>query len=276
MKKTLAISLGLLIIPTISLAKTNSESSVYSFGVVPQFSSGRISKTWEPILEMLQKETGLQFELNGSLDIPAFERNFTKGAFDFAYMNPYHAIVAHDTEGYEPIIRDVGRSLYGIIVAKKDSPIQSINDLDGKKVAFPAPNALGAALIPRAEFSRKYKIKVSEMYVSSHTSVYLNVALGLASAGGGVQKTFSQQPERITSQLKIISKTQEVPPHPITAHQRVPKKVREAVAKAFLTIGATEMGAKLLKKIPIKSVGSASIEDYKTLREMNLAEFYIK
>jgi phosphonate transport system substrate-binding protein len=191
-------------------------------------------------------------------------------------MNPYHAIIGHDREGYEPIIRDVGRSLYGIIVVKKDSPFNAIEDLDGKKVAFPAPNALGAALIPRAEFSRKYNIDVEEMYVGSHSSVYLNVALGLAAAGGGVQKTLSQQPEQITSQLRIISKTQEVPPHPITAHKRVPDEVKQAVSDAFLKIAATEQGAKLLKKIPMVSAGKASIQDYQLLNEMKLDEFYVK
>ena len=276
MRKAILLCLTLMTPVITSHANETPEDQTYTFGVVPQFSSERISRTWEPILELLEKETGIQFELNGSLDIPAFERNFTKGAFDFAYMNPYHAIVAHESEGYEPIIRDVGRSLYGIIVVKKDSSFSSVLDLDGKKVAFPAPNALGAALIPRAEFSRKYKIDIEEMYVSSHSSVYLNVALGLAAAGGGVQKTLSQQPEHITSQLKIINKTQEVPPHPVTAHKRVPDEVKRKVQEAFLKIAETDTGAKLLKKIPIKTAGESSIEDYQLLTDMNLEEFYVK
>ena len=276
MKKALMLCLTLLAPSSMSFANEATEVPTYSFGVVPQFSSERISRTWEPILELLEKETGLQFELTGSLDIPAFERNFTKGGFDFAYMNPYHAIVAHKSGGYDPIIRDVGRSLYGIIVVKKDSPLQSVTELDGKKVAFPAPNALGAALIPRVEFSRKYKIEVEEMYVGSHSSVYLNVALGLATAGGGVQKTFAQQPENISSQLRIISKTQEVPPHPITAHNRIPEKVKLAVQKALMKIAATELGAKLLKQVPIKVAGETNIEDYQLIKDMNLDEFYVK
>jgi len=276
MRKTLLLCVSLLITPLIVQADETTKAKTYSFGVVPQFSSERISRTWEPILELLEKETGLSFELSGSLDIPAFERTFTKGVFDFAYMYPYHAIVAHESEGYEPIIRDVGRSLYGIIVVKKDSAFSTVEDLDGKKVAFPAPNALGAALIPRAEFSRKHGIDVEEMYVGSHSSVYLNVALGLASAGGGVQKTLSQQPEQISSQLKIINKTQEVPPHPVTAHKRVPDDVKKAVRDAFLKIAATETGAKLLKKVPIKSAGESSIGDYQLLTDMKLDEFYVK
>jgi len=272
MKQALLLAIGMLISPLISIA----HADTYSFGVVPQFSSERISKTWEPILDLLEKETGYQFELYGSLDIPAFERHFSKGHFDFAYMNPYHAIVAHEEEGYEPIIRDVGRNLYGILVTRKDSSIKSMQELDGKKVAFPAPNALGASLMPRAEFSQQHKIAVDEVYVSSHSSVYLNVVLGLAAAGGGVQKTLSQQPAKIQSQLKIISKTQEVPAHPISAHQRVPEKVKQAVANAFIHLAGTPYGAKLLNKIPMKVAGNTSIKEYDVLRSMGLDEFYIK
>ena len=274
MKSILLTLFVLITTSTKSVADT--DSAVYSFGVVPQFSSERISKIWEPILDLLEIETGMQFELTGSLDIPAFERSFSNGKFDFAYMNPYHAIVAHKTGGYEPIVRDVGRSLYGIIVVKKDSPFQSVTELEGKKVAFPAPNALGAALIPRAEFSRKYKIEVEEMYVSSHTSVYLNVALGLAAAGGGVQKTLAQQPENIASQLRVIRKTQEVPPHPITVNKRVPAKVKLVVQRALMKIAATETGAKFLKQVPIKVAGETSIGDYQLINDMNLDEFYVK
>lgn len=66
--------------------------------------------------------------------------------------------------------RDNGHSLVGIIVVKKDSPVQSASELDGKTVAFPSPNALGATLLPRAEFDRKFNIKVNELYVKSHSS----------------------------------------------------------------------------------------------------------
>lgn len=252
------------------------EAKEFSFGVVPQFSARKISGIWTPILKRLSKETGHTFKLKLSTNIPAFEKSFARGDYDFAYMNPYHAVVAHDNNGYQPLLRDVGRSLYGIIVVKKDSAIKFVKELDGKKVAFPAPNALGAALLPRYELSKKFGIKVEEKYVRSHSSVYLNVALGLTAAGGGVQKTLSQQPQKIRDQLRIINKTQEVPPHPITAHKRIPLKIRGEVTRAFLGIAESTEGEALLRKVPIKAIGKSNIEDYSMLRKMGLAEFYDK
>lgn len=263
-----------LLLPVVVTA--SEDKAVLKVGVVPQFSAEKIAKIWEPILAAVSKDVGVKLQLDGSLDIPSFEKRFNKGEFDIAYMNPYHAIVANKEAGYEPILRDVGRTLYGILVVKKGSDIKSVADLAGKKVAFPAPNALGAALIPRAEFATKHKIKVEEMYVSSHSSVYLNVILGIAQAGGGVQKTLLQQPDEIQGQLEVINKTTEVPPHPVTIHPRLGDELRDKVRTAFLKLGESVEGREMLSKIPMKVVGETKLSDYDVLREMGLDEFYIQ
>lgn len=252
------------------------EERVYTVGVVPQFASTKINSIWSPILEELSTRTGLKFKLEGSLDIPSFEKQFNAGEFDFAYMNPYHLLVANEEQGYTPLVRDVGRTLYGIIVVRKDSPLTSVEELGGKKVAFPAPNALGAALIPRTEFRKKFDIDVEEKYVSSHSSVYLNVILGQAAAGGGVQKTLAQQPEEIQSQLRVIYKTTEVPPHPLVVHPNVDAEVHQKVTEALLALGETEAGKKMLALVPMKVIGEAELEDYQLLNDMGLAEFYVE
>ncbi len=252
-----------------------SERKTYTFGVVPQFDARKLQEIWAPIFEEVERTSHIRLVFKGAKDIPTFEKEFSKGDYDFAYMNPYHMIVANQDQGYLPLVRDTGRKLYGIIVVRKDSPLQNIEELDGKTVAFPSPNALGAALIPRAQFAKKFKINVSPKYVKSHSSVYLNVATGAASAGGGVQKTFNSQPESIRKVLKIIYKTPEVEPHPIAVHPRVAPVVAEKIRAAFLALGATEKGAGLLQKIPMKKIGTATIDDYALLKTMGLAEFYV-
>lgn len=259
----------------LTYAHTALGDSIYSIGVVPQFEARRIAEIWQPILDEVSQTSGIKLELKASANIPAFEDQLVAGEFDFAYMNPYHAIVANQKQAYQPLLRDNGRSLFGIIVVKKDSPIQSATELNGETVAFPAPNALGATLLPRAELDRKFDIKIEELYVKSHSSVYLNVLLGKAAAGGGVQKTLSQQPDNIRDQLRILYKTTKVPPHPISVHPRVDNTIQEKVRAAFLQLGSTEAGINLLKKIPMKKIGSASMDDYDPLKKMGLEKYYV-
>lgn len=268
---------SLLLISTLFSINVQAEKKrIYTIGIVPQFEIRHIRKIWSPIIKEIEKNTGYKLKFIGSPTIPDFEREFHAGRFDFAYMNPYHLLLAKKTQGYIPLIRDNGRKLHGILVVRKDSGIESVKDLNGKKIAFPAPNALGASLLMRANLSNDYKVNFRPVYVKTHSSVYLNVVVKQTTAGGGVQKTLNQQRDNIKGALKILHRTPAVAPHPFTAHPRVPVEVREHIKNTFLSLGENEIGRALLAKIPMKKVGEAKMSDYTPLNKFNLERFYVK
>jgi phosphonate transport system substrate-binding protein len=119
---------------------------------------------------------------------------------------------------YLPLVRD-NKPHRGIVVVRKGGPITKIADLDGKTVAFPSPNAIGATLMTRAELERLFGVKVVPLYVKSHSSVYLHVAKGLAAAGGGVMKTLQEQDAAVRDLLSVLHTTEVMPnlPWPRTA-----------------------------------------------------------
>ena len=132
------------------------------------------------------------------------------GEYDIAYMNPYHYTEFSVDPGYRAFAKETNKRIQGIIVVKKDSPIQSISELSGKTLAFPAPAAFAASVLPRAYFKTN-QIEISPRYVSSHDSVYLTVSKNLYPAGGGIQRTFKNMPESIREQLRILWKTPPMP-----------------------------------------------------------------
>ncbi|NNJ94226.1 MAG: phosphate/phosphite/phosphonate ABC transporter substrate-binding protein [Halobacteria archaeon] len=248
---------------------------VYTFGVVPQFEQRKLFRTWRPLLNELQRRTGLKFRLVGTPKIPAFEKQFLAGDFDFAYMNPYHVIQAHDSQGYVPLVRDGGRTLNGVIVVPKDSPVTSPGELKDKELAFPSANALGASMLIRADLHNRFKVNVNSRYVQTHSSVYLHVANKLVAGGGGVQSTLNSQAPSIKDAVRVIYKTVGIPPHPVAAHPRVPAAHRKSVQLAFLDIAATEEGASMLAQIPVVGLVASSIEDYGIIETLNLKAFYV-
>jgi len=274
MRKYLLLSVLHILFATSVAHAGSDKSKVYSIGIVPQFEIRHLRKIWNPILELIEKNTGYRLELKGSPNIKDFGKELKAGNFDFAYMNPYHFILANKAQGYIPLIRDNGRELQGIIVIKKDSPITSIKELNGKKVAFPSPNALGASLLIRSHLKNKFNININPVYVKTHSSVYLNVLLDQATAGGGIYKTLIKQGENIQASLRILHRTPMVSPHPIAAHPRVPLDVRNKIKETLLLLGENSVGQDLLAKIPIKKIGHASSSDYKAIESMNLDNFY--
>lgn len=269
------INLVIILISFITITAL-SAAETYTVGVVPQFNIRQIERIWQPILKEVSIRSGVTLKLNASTNIPAFEKEFESGEFHFAYMNAYHAIVANQQQGYTPILRDLDKRLFGIIVVRKDSSFTDIKQIDGKKVAMPAPNALGASLLPRAEFANKFNIKPKINYVRSHDSVFLNTAMGISDAGAAVMTTFNRQPEEVRNQLRILYKTGGVPKHPITVHPEVPADVVKRVKAAFLELSNSTEGKALLSKIPIKKIGSTKLKDYQMLIDMGLKDFYVK
>jgi len=253
-----------------------SATGSFTIGVVPQFDARRIHTIWQPILTHLEQATGYSFRLAGAPTIPAFEKEFVSGHFDFAYMNPYHLIMAHREQGYLPLVRDVGRQLFGVLVVSKHSGITDVQQLNGREIAFPAPNALGASLMMRQELSDDFGISFTPRYVKTHDSVYLNVLLEETAAGGGVQKTLDRQKSSIRDNLQVLHTTRPVAPHPVAYHPRIDKAVVEKVAAALLKMGQSDSGKKALAAIPIKKIGPAQLSDYQVLETMGLERFHVR
>lgn len=245
----------------------------YTISAVPQFEQRKLYAIWKPIVDELARRTGLRLKLVSTLTIQDFHRAYGEGQFDFAYVNPYNILYFHDTQGYIPLVADKA-PLRGILVVQKDSSIKTVADLDGQTVAFPSPNAVGASLLIRAELERVYRVRVTPLYVTTHSSVYFHVAKGLTVAGGGVEKTLQEQPEVIKAQLRVIFTTRPCPSHPVAAHPRVPPEVREKVRAALLAMGETPEGKEMLAKVPISQAIPVTYDDYAIMSTWGLEKYW--
>lgn len=246
----------------------------YSFAVTPQFEQRKLFQIWTPILEEVSRRSGVALHLATPLTVAEFERDMAKGMFDFVYANPYQLVHMVDTQRYLPLVHDKV-PLRGIVVVRKDSPIKSPAELDGKTLAIPSYNAVGASLLARADLEHLFKAKVRAVVVKTHSSVYLNVANGLMDAGGGVEKTIQQQDPEVRDSLRILYITREMPSHPIAAHPRVSPQVRERVKRAFLDMAATADGRALLAEVPMIEVEPTSLGEFLPMRKWGLEAYWV-
>lgn len=270
--------LAVLLVAVVLLAPSIVGSAIaaeFTVGVVPQFEAKKLHSTWQPILDALSLKTGHTFKLMGSKTIPEFESSLQKGEFDIIYANPWHAVIANETQGYVPIIKDGKKKLKGILVVRKDSGINEVSQLDGQEVAFPAPNALGASLLMSADLQNLFGVQVVPIYVKTHTSVYLNVVLGDASAGGGVRGTFMELPNKMSDALRVLYETRPMNPHPICVHPRLSDEDRVTIQRAFLDLGEDLATNSLFSEVPIDLPERASIDDYLILKSWGLRDFYV-
>lgn len=246
--------------------------SVY---VVPQLPASQIYVRWTPVLEAVGRQTGLCFDLHVAPTIPDFESSFLKGLPDFAFMNPYHQVMAHDAQGYIPLVADGKSKLEGIILVKADSPLVSIKQLEGKKMAFPAPNAFAASLLIRSLLARD-GIDIDPVYVKSHNNVYRSIIVGDVVAGGGVNNTLEREPQEVREEVKILYRTPVFMPHPFSANPRVSPELRTKVAQAFIELAKTQSGRSMLDGIQIPEPVPVNYQnDYLPLEKLGVKKFVV-
>ena len=240
-----------------------------SFAIVPQQSAIELVKNWGPLLKYLSEKTGYNVQFRTAKDIPEFEQRLANGEYDFAYMNPYHYVVFHERANYQAMLRQGNKQLKGILVVRKDTPIKSIQELDGKTIAFPSPAAFAATLVTSAELSSE-NIHFDAQFVSSHDSVYLNVAKGFFIAGGGVIRTFNNTPEAVRNQLKVLWTSKGYTPHAFAYRGDIDPKIVNDIKTALLDLNTTEKGRALLRNLGIPNLVNAKDSDWDSIRALNI------
>lgn len=261
--------LGLFFCIGIQAARADHPVGGYSFGIGPTQKATELAKRWTRVMHYLSEKSGVPLAFKTAKDIPAFQQKMQAGTYDFIYVNPYHYVQQRKAVGYSAFAREKDGKLFGVLVVKKDGPIQNVAQLNGQTLAFPAPSALAATWLPLSMLKEK-GVQVTPQYVTSMDSVYLVVAKGLLPAGGGEMRTLGALDPTIRNQLRVIWTSVGLPPFAFAAHPRVPKSIVARVQKAIDEMDQNREGLALLKSINFKGMEIATDMDYSGLRRLNI------
>lgn len=235
----------------------------------PQLSPGVISDLWSPFVERLSKTIDREIVLKVYEERAEFEDDIREGRVDLYFGNPGYGVVGHLLHAYQPLVRSDRKLLEGILVVRKDSDINEVPDLAGKKIAFPAPTAFAASLYLRSRIRADFDLDYEEVFTGSHDNTYRAVLIGRAMAGGGVRRTLEQEDVKLQENLRTIYVTPGIHSHPLMIHPRVAAKIRQAVAKAILDLADSEEGRKLLVDVKLQKPVMANYDrDYRPIESL--------
>lgn len=251
-------------------APTRKPVRTLTVGIVPQQSASELARVWIPVLGALSERAGLSLRFATAPDIPAFEKRLAAGAYDVAYMNPYHYSVFAQKPGYVAFAKEKGRRLRGLVVVRKDSTIKDMKELAGQQIAFPAPAAFAATVLVRAEFERM-GVPITPVFVKSHESVYLNVAQRQIGAGGGITRTLQTMDAPVRDELRVLWQTKDYTPHAFAAHPRVPADDLQALRAAMLTADSDPKMRSVLEGIGFKGFEVAQDAEWNDVRALGIS-----
>ncbi|WP_296935331.1 phosphate/phosphite/phosphonate ABC transporter substrate-binding protein [uncultured Marinobacter sp.] len=239
------------------------------FGIVPQESSSKLADQWTPLMRYLSEQLGRQVRFTTAPDIPTFEERVLAGQYDIAYMNPYHYVEFSESPGYQAVAREGEKRIRGIIVVGEDSPVTTLEELEGSTLAFPAPAAFAATILTRAELER-LGVTYTPRFVSSHESVYLNVQKGFAAAGGGIERTYNSAIAGGLTGVRVLWRSEGYTPHAIAVHPKHTDDQRLRIQAALTNLGSSEEGVALLQRANLKTLVPAGNHDWDDVRGLGL------
>jgi phosphonate transport system substrate-binding protein len=250
-------------------------ASRYTLAVVPQLLPLTAYSDWSPVVERLARALNAKIDLLVHRTISQFEAALLQGIPDFAFMNPYHQLVANKKQGYLPLVRSA-EPLTGILVTRQDSEIASINDLDNKILAFPSPNAFAASLYLRALISERHRIRFQAVYLDTHNDVFRYVVRHKASAGGAIRHTLQREPNELRTKIRVLYETPGTAPHCLSSHERVNPIDRERMRQALLDMGKDPGGQALLRSVQLdKTVAANHERDYLPLEKLGIERYVV-
>ena len=187
----------------------------------------------------------------------------SEGRVDFAWLPPLEAAQASRTLGVDVLLRAVraGRASYGSAVfVRADSPLQTVADLAGKRVALVHRRSASGFLVPVARLA-ELGVAIAEpmLFLRSHGAVVRAVAAGEADAGatfatvttsdGGLQVTdaaWLRLPAEPPCEMRPLAAFGPIPSDAICAWPGTPRALRDALAGALRDAAADDEGRRLL------------------------------
>jgi phosphonate transport system substrate-binding protein len=247
----------------------------------------RITTNAKELIDFLEKETGYYFTTAVPASFIAVVEAFGTKKADIAGINTFSYLMANEKYGAEAklrVVRDGGETSYkGQFVTRFDSGIESLNDINGRTIAYVDPSSTSGFILPKA-LLQKMKIKPSEsVFAMRHDNVIIMVYQRQADVGATYyapphpetgeildarMRVLKQFPD-VEDKVKIIGFTEDIPNDPWVFRKDMDEEMKEKIINALIKFVNTESGQKAMYEIyDIVGLIHTNDSDYDKLRNM--------
>jgi phosphonate transport system substrate-binding protein len=276
-KKLAAVALfATLAAPALAQANDPAKTGVLRIGFIPAEDSRAMVRQSQDILDIVAKQTGLKVEAFVGSDYNGTIEALRNGHVDVALLGPFSYILATTQAPVEAfavtvIAKTMQPSYKSIIIARKDSPINSINDLKGHTYAFVDPGSTSGYMVPAAAFKKAgitpEKDFKQVMYSGGHDATIVAVGEGKVEAGSVADRIFERGCAKglaDCSKIKVVWESPAIWNDPVLYRKNMPEDLKKKIRDAFYSV----------KNLPFGEMGTVARfdpitdKDYDPLRDI--------
>jgi len=251
---------------------------------VPSLEAGKVVASGEAIADFLQKETGYHFKVAVPTSYAAVIEALGSNQADIAWLATYAYILAHekyDAQVQFMTVRNGLKNYRGQFVALKDGAIKSIEDIEGKVIAYTDAASTSGYIYPSAILKQR-GIKPRDMiFAGGHTQAILAVYTGRADVACSYwspddktgrpkdarEKLLETHPD-VIDKVAIIGFSDWIPNDTVTFRKDLPAELSTKVSAALAKFAASEAGVQTLMALyDIDGLLPATDQDYDVVRQ---------
>src|SRR5438552_2145079 len=243
-----------------------------SFYVLNQRSIALTAEYWNPILTHVSRKSGVPLELKLARTAKEGNAIAELGKYDFLYTNHFFT-PERDRLGYKVIARPAGPGIRSQIVVPVDSPIQSLQELKGKDVAFVTPDGFTGYWLPMDALLRA-KVDVKVVFTGNQEASSAQLRVNKVAAAGVNSSVMARYGRRESFDYRALWTSDIYQDLCIMANPKVPADKVAAVRAALVNMAhdavgrqILEAGADLLKSNSEPGFVTAENRDYDNYRK---------
>ncbi len=228
-----------------------SESEI-NFGFISTESSAALKDIWQPLIEDLQKRTGLKVTPFFATDYAGIIEAMRFKKVQVGWFGNKSAIEAVDRSNGEVFAKmiapDGSQGYYSLLVVHKDSPLRSVEDMikNGKNLNFGNgdPNSTSGFLVPSYYIFALNKIDPKTLFKTSRGANHETNLLAVINKQVDVATNNTENLERYTekfpdkaAEVRVLWKSPLIPSDPLVWRKDLPAEVKKKIKDFFLSYG---------------------------------------
>jgi len=272
----LTLFLGLFLLPTSSFADhkegemVNSQK-VLNIGIFPRRNISVTRKIFEPLRAYLETKLKRSVKLQTPKTFSSFWDNVENKKYDLVHFNQYHYIISQKKFGYRVILRnkEFGEdTISGAIIVRKDSGINSVDDLRYKRIVFGGSRkAMQSYIIARHLLEdegltlNQYRKDFALNPPNAIMAVYYKKA-SAAGVGDKILQLEMVKNQINTGELKVLKRGEQLPQLPWAINHRLSHLTQTKIQTILSTMHQTSEGKAILKAAKLDQFVKTIDSDY--------------
>jgi len=217
----------------------------HTFYVLHQRTVSLTAQYWNPILTYVGRKSGVPLELKLAKTAGEGNANAEAGAYEFLYTNHFFT-PERDRLGYKVIARPAGPGIRSQIVVPLDSPIQTLQDLQGKEVAFVSRDGFTGYWLPFDALLRS-KVNVKVVFTGNQEASSAQLRVNKVAAAGVNSSVMARYGRRESFEYRALWTSEIYQDLCIMANPKVPADKVAAVKAALIGMASDPEGRKILE-----------------------------